>query len=290
MIRPYRDADAVFLGPIHSAVFPADPLSITSFGNYMASMRDYGGKARVIQEDSPLGYALTVPVPGLPHITDLKGCIAPPFQRRGLGSRLLNHVMAELQTTAVRQVTHQVKAMDDPGACFLQKNGFYVEHEEWQMIRNDLRHLAQPEDREGTTIAILPRSDAVTRFQHLFKRCFSGLPWDQPYSQREIDAVLNNANDILFLSLGSKLIGFAWLHLQAGGLGVVEPLGVLPEYQQQGYGRLLLLCVLQELARRGASQAQIGAWRTNQPAIHLYQSLGFTGHQTITFLAYDLIP
>ncbi len=83
MIRPYRDGDATFLAPIHTAVFPADPLSINAFGKYMTSTLAYGGRAWVIEENSPLGYALVVPVPGLPHIVELNGCIAPPFQRRG---------------------------------------------------------------------------------------------------------------------------------------------------------------------------------------------------------------
>ncbi len=288
MIRPYRDDDAVSLAPIHTAVFPDNPLSARAFGDYVSSMRNFGGKAWVSSQDALLGYALAVPVPGLPHIAELKGCIAPGWQRQGLGSRLLQRVLSDLRPTSIRQVVHQVRQMDSPVARFLHKNGFYVEHEEWLMIRADLRHLPLPAVEEGVTIVTLSCSDAVRHFHHLFSASFTGHPWDQPFTQHEIETVLDNAEDILFLSLGSILIGFAWLHMEAGGLGAVEPLGVLPSYQQQGYGRFLLLSALHELARRGASHAQIGAWRTNQPAIRLYQSLGFTHHETITFLAYDL--
>ena len=193
-----------------------------------------------------------------------------------------------MQQTAVQQVSCQVRTLDNPAARFLRKHGFYVEHEEWQMMRADLRHLPQPVEKDGVKIVTQRRAEAVRHFHHLFSTSFAGLPWDQPYSPQEIDTALDIAVDILFLTLDSKPIGFAWLHLQASGLGMVEPLGVLPEYQQQGYGRFLLLSALHELARRGASRAPIGAWRANQTAIHLYQSLGFTHHETITFLAYDL--
>ena len=94
MIRPYRDADAVFLGPIHSAVFPDDALSTSAFHNYVSSICAYGGKAWVLEQTTPIGYALVVPVPGLPHIAGLKGCIAPTWQRKGLGSRVLRQVLS----------------------------------------------------------------------------------------------------------------------------------------------------------------------------------------------------
>ena len=288
MIRPYGDGDAKFLAPIHTAVFPRDPLSITAFAAYVTSARDYGGKAWVIEKDSPLGYALAVPVPGLPHIAELKGCIAPPFQRQGLGSRLLHHVLSEMKGSAVRQVSHPVRWMNSPAARFLIKNGFYLEHEETIMRRADLRHLPHPAGKEGAAIVTLSRPDAVQTFCQLYSASFSGLPWDQPFSQDEIDALLDHAADILFLTLENRPIGFAWLYLQKHGLGLIEPLGILPGYQKRGYGRFLLQSALQELARRGAASAQIGAWRTNQPAIALYQSLGFEHHQAVSFLARDL--
>mgnify|MGYP001819715316 FL=1 len=288
MIHPYCDEDAILLAPIHTAVFPHNPLSPRAFGSYVSTMLAYGAKAWVAAEDVPLGYALAVPVPGLPHIVDLKGCIAPAWQRQGFGGELLRRVLSDMQQTAVQQVSCQVRTLDNPAARFLRKHGFYVEHEEWQMMRADLRHLPQPVEKDGVNIVTQRRAEAVRHFHHLFSASFAGLPWDQPYSPQEIDTALDSAVDILFLALDSKPIGFAWLHLQASGLGMVEPLGVLPEYQQQGYGRFLLLSALHELARRGAARAQIGAWRANQTAIHLYQSLGFTHHETITFLAYDL--
>jgi ribosomal protein S18 acetylase RimI-like enzyme len=288
MIRPYRDGDARFLAPIHTAVFPGDPLSINAFGNYVTSALDYGGKAWILEEGSLLGYALVVPVPGLPHIVELNGCIAPPYQRRGLGGRLLNHLLNELQGTAVRQVSHQVRWMNSPAARFLCKNDFYVEHEETIMRRNNLIDLSRPSAKEGAAVITLPRSDAVETFSQLYAASFSGLPWDQPFARDEIEAVLEHAEDMLFLTLDSRPVAFAWLHLKRNGLGLIEPLGVLPEIQGQGFGRFLLAFAIQELAARGADRAQIGAWCTNQPAITLYQSSGFKHHQTITFLARDL--
>ena len=293
MIRAYHDRDARYLAPIHSAAFPDDPLSPTAFRSMVSAMLGYGGKAWTIMAGKPAGYALAVPVPGLLHIADLTCCTAPSWQRQGFGGRLLQRVIVDLKETSVKQLTHEVRALDSPAAQFLVKHGFFINHEEWLMRRGDLHHLPRPEQPHEETadvaaIATLPRREAVTNFRRLFSDSFAGLPWDQPYSENEIESALGDADDIFFLMVGSTPAGFAWLHMETGGLGVIVPLGVIPGYQGRGYGRFLLLSALHELARRGARHAQIGAWRTNEAAIQLYQSLGFLHQETITFLAYDL--
>jgi ribosomal protein S18 acetylase RimI-like enzyme len=290
MIRSYRDNDAGFLAPIHTAFFPADPLSGNNFGETMTYAFQYGGKAWIIEEESPLGYALIVPVPGLPHIVELSGGIDPPYQRRGLGSRLLGHVLNELRLQAgvVRQVSHQVRSLNSPAALFLIKNGFYIEHEEIVLRRCDLQNIPRPSGGEGVEIVLMSRSKCVKTFSSLFSASFAGLPWDQPFSEDEIEDMLDDAADILFLTKESRPIGFAWLHLKDHRLGLIEPLGILPGYRQQGYGRFFVKNAVFVLLRRGATHAQIGAWRTNHPAISIYQSLGFEHHETITYLAQDI--
>ena len=290
MIRPYRDADAGFLAPVHTAVFPDNPLSARALRSQMAALRSFGARIWVIGEPEPFGYAYTMPVPGLPHIVDLKGGIAPAQQRKGFGSRLLAGILSDLRLTAVRQVSHQLHDLDSAAGRFLQQNGFFIEHEEILLRRGDLGDLPPQPVREDLTAVTLPRAEAVDTFYHLFQSSFSGLPWDQPFSQQEIEASLHNAADILFLVLDSQPAGFSWLHLQEDGLGVIEPLGILPAFQNQGYGRFLLLSALHELARRGADSAQIGAWRANEAAIHLYESLGFAPQEMIIYLAYNLTP
>jgi mycothiol synthase len=288
MIRPYRDADAHYLAPIHTAVFPDNPFSESAFHNYITSPLATCGHAWIIEKEAPLGYALTAPVPGLPHIADLKGCIAPAHRRRGLGTSLLHRVIEDLQGTAVRQLAHMLLDLQSPAAHFLRRSGFYSEHEEYLLRRDTLAGLPQPYHAASPAVKTYPRSRAIDTFATLFAASFSGLPWDQPYTRQEITAVLANPKDLLFLTLDAAPIGFAWLHLEANGLGIIEPLGILPAYQGQGYGRFLLLSAMHELARRGAARVQIGAWRANHPAIHLYHSLGFNLRQTITYLAYDL--
>ena len=289
MIRRYAPTDAVTLAPIHSAVFADDPLSAADFHDYLAAMLVSGGSAWVIVDGQPLGYALTTPVPGLPHIADLKGCIAPAWRRQGLGSRLLRRVLTDLAGSEAQQVAHAVEDLGSVAALFLRANDFFVEHEEWLLCLDDLKQLPRAE-RTGAVVTTLPRNTAIADFAGLYGSSFSGRPWNQPFNKAEIGSMLVDAKDLLFLIVDGRPVGFAWVHLVEGRLGLIEPLGILPAYQGQGYGRFLMLSTLHELARRGARRAQIGAWRTNETAMHLYQSLGFVHRKTVTYLAYDLHP
>lgn len=51
---------------------------------------------------------------------------------------------------------------------------------------------------------------------------------------------------------------------------------VAPEYAGRGYGRLLLETLLREARARGAQRLFLEVRQSNTPAIHLYESAGFT--------------
>lgn len=57
--------------------------------------------------------------------------------------------------------------------------------------------------------------------------------------------------------------------------GRVSNMGVDPSKRRKGYGRAILLFILEQLRRSGCKQANIKVHAQNTPAIHLYESLGF---------------
>jgi carbonic anhydrase len=50
---------------------------------------------------------------------------------------------------------------------------------------------------------------------------------------------------------------------------------VQPAHRGKGIGRRLSQCIIDEAAQRGFAQVGISTWATAEPAITLYQSLGF---------------
>ncbi len=73
---------------------------------------------------------------------------------------------------------------------------------------------------------------------------------------------------------GGEVIGYAGLML-AVGEGHVTTIGVAPEWQRRGVGRLLLLTLARKAVERGASDLTLEVRVTNTGAQSLYHEFGF---------------
>jgi L-amino acid N-acyltransferase YncA len=133
-IRPYAAADAHALAAIHEEVYPERPRSAAQFNRRLGNIRTVDGNAWVIGDDTHvIGYAAAAPEPGLDGVMAMEGLIAPRRQRQGMGSRLLQHLLRELEAAGAKQASYCVEDLDSPAACFLRQHDFYEEHVEWIM-------------------------------------------------------------------------------------------------------------------------------------------------------------
>ncbi|MCB8922974.1 MAG: GNAT family N-acetyltransferase [Ardenticatenaceae bacterium] len=281
-VRGFRLTDTAVLTPTHRNLFPA-------------RLRQGNGRIWIIanERDTAVGYALTLPVPGLPGLLELDGRILPQYQRRGYGRHLLQRLIQDLAKTGTWQLSHSVSDTNSPAAHFLRACGFFIEHEEWTLVNEQLAMNNEQTEFDNCSLFIANWETAVTTFLTLYNKAFSPHPWYQPFTPAEVKATLASPADLLFLHSplatrhSSLPIGFAWLRLD-DTVGEIEPIGIVPKWQGKGYGRILLTATLQQLAQRGAATVKITAWRSNSAAIHLYQSLGFRHTHTHTYLAYNL--
>ncbi|MCI0398211.1 MAG: GNAT family N-acetyltransferase [Chloroflexi bacterium] len=290
-IRPYRPADAPALATIHQAVYPAAARPVADFRQRLAAVLAHGGRVWVaLVAGQPAGYAWVKPLPGLPGITDLQGAVAPVWQGQGVGSALLRHLLADLAGSEIRQVSHAVFSLDSSPARFLQRHGFFVEHEEWQMERAvALAELPLPTWPPAFTIQTFPLNTAVRRFLQLYEAAFAGRPWYQPYDdETQVAAELASPAHLLLLLAGRTPAGFAWTRLPETTLGEIEPIGLIPAYQGQGLARPLLLAALRHLAKQGANRVRLGVWQNNAPAVRLYERTGFRQTGRLIYLAQNV--
>jgi ribosomal protein S18 acetylase RimI-like enzyme len=288
MIRLYQPDDAPALTAVHNRLYPHLLKSPVSFHAAVEDSLSAGGTAWTLVEPEIAGFAEVTPVSGLPHIGELSGFIAGDKQRQGLGTFMLQQMLASLQSSEIRQVSYHVEDLNAPAGRFFKKNRFFLEHEEIVMRNDQLAGSQSVLEIPSLTVKTFAREKTIPLFCQLFAASFSGLPWDQPYSDEEVAAALDRADDILFLIWQGDPAGFAWMHAEKDGLGVIEPLGIIPSCQGRGFGRFLLSTTLHELAREGIKRAQIGAWKSNIRAIYLYKSLGFRETQRVSYLAFDL--
>jgi mycothiol synthase len=287
-IRSYKPSDATSLATIARRAGFSVPQTAVSLHRQLTNIPEMGGRVWVgVLNGQPLGYATVLPLPGLPHLLELDGFIAPSQQRQGHGSALLAAVLAAVAGSN-QTLTYAVDSHDEPAALFLRHHQFVVEHEERQMV-----WTVDKTWREKTAVLpphlslrTLPRQPAIHQFIALYDRSFAPHPWYQPFTPDEVLATLTAASDLHFLYANDP-IGFVWLRFD-GDEAEIEPIGIVPEAQGLGNGRLLLTATLAHLAQCNCQAVRLGVWQTNQPARQLYESMGFVHHSSRYFYGRSL--
>jgi mycothiol synthase len=291
VIRPYEAVDADSLADAQQRVYRSGGVARRPLRQHLAALLRQNGRAwTLLHQGKPAGLAWIEPVPGLLAVFDLHGFIVPEKQRQGLGKYLLAHLRADLSRSTVKQMAHAVPSLTTSAAHFLQAQGFFVEHQEWHLLLPQLDNLPPVALPAATAVETLPKRSAITAFRRLYDQSFGDSPWYQPYDS---DAAVAGELDetpgtILFLRTGQEQIGFIWLRLPQVDLGEIEPVGIVPAYQRQGYGRVLLTAGLHWLKSSGAKRVRLGVWRQNTAAVQLYLHSGFQRQLNLYYLACNL--
>lgn len=274
LVRLPLSNDVTSLAAIATAV--SQPHTTIPPDNIRWSMAQTDGRFWTItRQNQPIGYAALLPLPGLPHLFELTGGIAPPFQRQGAGSFLWHTLRQDVTGTAVQQITVTTDDLASPAARFLQHHQFALEHEEWTMhLKNLATAVFNPPLLPGK-LQKLDRATAVRILPNLYKRCFAHTPWFQPYAAAEVAATWEPTDELWTLISDELPIGFAWLHFPSPHTIEIEPIGIVREKQGLGYGRFLLTSILQKLQNQGIQTVSLGVWANNETAVRLYQSVGF---------------
>ena len=290
-IRDYRPDDAAALFVVAAAIEPLDAGQLVAWTEELEGRVEGGARVWLLARGRRLaGYAAVEPLPGLPGVYDLSGGVAPARRGRGLGGRLLAHVAVQAPALGARELSARVERLEDEAAVFLLRRGFGVEHEECLLELADLSALPPMPDAPGVAVVSLPRRQAVAEFLRPYELCIDRQPWLQPYRESEVAATLARADDLLFATIEGRPVGVVWHERLPDGRGRVEPIGISAAHQGRGLGRRLLLAALHSLRQQGAAPVEIGLWRTNEVAMHLYKGRGFTEVANWYYLARDLRP
>lgn len=290
-IRDYHPDDAAALFVLRAAIAPLDAGQLVAWTQDLEERVESGARVWLLARGRRLaGYALVEPLPGLPGVYDLSGGVVPARRGRRLGGRLLAHAVTQTAALGAHELSARVEGLADEAAVFLLRRGFVVEHEECLLELADLSDLPPVPDVPGLAVVTLPRDQAITQFCRLYEQSFAGRPWSQPYSPAEVAATLERADDLLFATADGQPVGVVWHERLPNGRGRVEPIGIAAGHQGQGIGRALLLAALHSLRRQGAAPVEIGLWRDNDVAMHLYKGLGFREVANWYYLARALEP
>jgi ribosomal-protein-alanine N-acetyltransferase len=116
--------------------------------------------------------------------------------------------------------------------------------------------------------------DTLVNFDRL---CFGG-HWSRDNYAREIDSenshfqVIKTTPDLAPKTQGVIAVGCFWAILDEAHITLI---GIHPEYQGQGLGKLLLYQVLDKARIENMARATLEVRKSNQRAINLYEKFGF---------------
>ncbi len=225
--------------------------------------------------DGVISAVAVVTTGGVPREAEL--VVSPSARRRGLGNRLLEHLLeagGELLVWA-----HG----DHPDARALAARHFLRAQRELLQMRMPLG-VTSGDSRAITVVAFQPGIDDE-EWLALNAVAFADHPEQGGLGQPDLDARIAedwfDADDFL-IARGpyDEMTGFCWLKIDTRKderqPGEFYAVGVAPESQGTGLGRALVNAGLARLESRGILEASLYVEADNSPAVSLYRSVGFT--------------
>ena len=113
-------------------------------------------------------------------------------------------------------------------------------------------------------------AEDVPQIVQLEALCFS-CPW----SERSVAGELSNPLSLWLVAAdGDTVAGYVGSQAVLGEADMMN-VAVLPAYRNQGVGRKLIVNLIENLKKNGVYSLTLEVRASNQPAIHLYESMGF---------------
>lgn len=209
------------------------------------------GPAYVWEEGGLVGFCHGVPRGSIKLIA-----VDPAHRRRGIGSRLLQAVEAEIPAQRLRAVesvpNYLLPGLDvraTEAILFFEKHGYVKFGECYNLVCELDRDFARP-DPAGVEVRRATQADrpALSAFLQQFFP-----PW-----QAEVEVMLRQRPISLHLAFqNQELVGFAGTDGNNVGTGWFGPMGTHPERRGSGVGGVLLSRCLQDFQAQGLRRCTI---------------------------------
>ncbi len=233
-----------------------------------------------------VGYAYYVIVG---HLGVISSLVVSPDCSTGATGLLLRETVDEIRRMGVTRIESPFVSIDGPWLPPLfEREGF---HTYWrEFLRCERRRAQQPVSPPALVQLEPLRGSDLREAAAIMLAAYNGgvdAQIDQHYRNYEgCELVLQNlvsqgGGGIAILEASAiarqrgRSIGFIILTEIAARQGHLPQVAVLPEYQRQGLGRLLVSYGLSRLAELGFETLSLIVSRLNRPALWMYQLMGF---------------
>ncbi|MCX6399657.1 MAG: mycothiol synthase [Propionibacteriales bacterium] len=216
---------------------------------------------------------------------ELDLAVAPPARGRGLGRRL-----AALACAAPGPLAAWSHGNHPAAGALAAPLGFARARELWVMRRPAAVPLGAAEPPSGVAIRHYVAADAAA-FLAVNAAAFAlhpeqgGLDADG-LEERMSEPWFDPAGLLLAIGERDQILGFHWTKQHDAATGEVYVVGVAPQAQGRGLGRVLTLAGLHHLAAGGVDEVLLYVESDNAPARQMYASIGFTHAPEDTHVQY----
>lgn len=209
--------------------------------------------------------------------------VHPAHRRAGTGSRLVTELIRYAAGRSLRIWSHG----DHPGAARIAEKLGLVRARELVTMRVELTApttppLAAPHWPPGVTVRTFVPGEDEGRVVRVNRRAFDWHPEQSTLTVGDIEAAeredwFDPSGFFLAVDAAHHVLGFHWTKVHPGHppVGEVYVVGVDPSAHGMGLGRALTLAGLEYLRSRGLHAVILYVESDNQPALKLYQALGF---------------
>lgn len=209
--------------------------------------------------------------------------IHPDFRGKSFGHALLDQV-TEIAGSRLRLWAHG----DLPGAQHLAESRGFTRIRTVVQMRRTLNSPLPPLN-DSIPLRSFKVGEDESKWLALNNRAFAGHPDQSNWSERDLDVrkreVWFDETGFILATDQKKIIGFCWVKIHGGTkhqdhdhdpIGEIYVMGVDPDSHKRGIGRQVTLAGLHFMQDQGIFSAMLYVDAANEPALHLYRSLGFT--------------
>jgi ribosomal protein S18 acetylase RimI-like enzyme len=221
-------------------------------------------------EDGRIVSVLSMFIPTIKE-AEVYGFTLPGFRRRNYFKELLLQAIKELLKHGIKNILFVVESQSSTGiALSARLNSFYVKTE-YLMTYTGAGSDFSKTNRFRSKLTS-PGEESIEELVKMRQATFNG---DYDETKSILSNIINLNNRVQYCTEyeGTRIgLGSAYFEeLKASVYG----LGIMPEYQAKGFGRELLLLIIEDLRTRGFSTIEIEVESNNENALNLYKKCGF---------------